>query len=61
MAKQDGLESARVSIAFANDVLLALSCPESGCVLVTDSDRDFARIRRFVQFDFIKPWPGDQG
>jgi predicted nucleic acid-binding protein len=58
MAKQDGLEVARVSKAFANDVLLALSCREAGCVLVTDNERDFLRIRRVVQFDFMKPWPG---
>jgi predicted nucleic acid-binding protein len=58
MAKQQGLEVARVSKAFANDVLLALSCREAGCVLVTDNERDFSRIRRFVPFDFVKPWPG---
>jgi len=58
MARQEGLEVARVSKAFANDVLLALSCREAGCVLVTDNQRDFQRIRRFVQFDFMKPWPG---
>ena len=58
MARQDGLEVGRVSKAFANDVLLALSCREAGCVLVTDNERDFRRIRRFVQFDFTKPWPG---
>ena len=58
MARQDGLEIARVSKAFANDVLLALSCREAGCVLVTDNERDFQRIRRFVQFDFTRPWPG---
>ena len=52
------LHAARVSKAFANDVLLALSCREAGCTLVTDNERDFARIRRFVQFDFMKPWPG---
>ena len=57
MAKQDGLEIPRVSKAFGNDVLLALSCREAGCVLVTDNERDFRRIRRFVQFDFIEPWP----
>jgi predicted nucleic acid-binding protein len=60
MARHEGLEIARVSKAFANDVLLALSCREAGCVLVTDNERDFQRIRRFVQFDFIKPWPGGQ-
>jgi predicted nucleic acid-binding protein len=59
MARQEGLEIGRVSKAFANDVLLALSCREAGCVLVTDNERDFQRIRRFVQFDFMKPWPGE--
>lgn len=60
MARHEGLESARVSKAFANDVLLALSCREAGCVLVTDNQRDFHRIRRFLHFDFMAPWPGGQ-
>ena len=58
MARTEGLEIGRLSKSFANDVLLALSCREAGCVLVTDNERDFERIRRYVQFDFIKPWPG---
>jgi predicted nucleic acid-binding protein len=58
MARTEGLEIARVSKAFANDVLLALSCREAGCVLVTDNERDFSRIRRFTQFEFMRPWPG---
>jgi predicted nucleic acid-binding protein len=57
MARKEGLESGRVSKAFANDVLLALSCREAGCVLVTDNGRDFHRIRQFVQFEFDEPWP----
>jgi predicted nucleic acid-binding protein len=57
MARTEGLEIARVSKAFANDVLLAASCRESGCVLVTDNERDFSRIRRFAHFEFMKPWP----
>ncbi len=57
MAKQEGLEIARVSKAFANDILLALSCRESGCVLVTENDRDFSRIRQFISFEYTKPWP----
>ena len=57
MAKQEGMEIARVSKAFANDLLLALSCRESGCVLITENDRDFSRIRRFVSFEYVKPWP----
>lgn len=60
MARKEGLDTARLSKAFANDVLLALSCREAGCVLVTDNQRDFQRIRRFLRFEFIKPWPGGQ-
>ena len=58
MAMREGLEIARVSKAFANDLLLALSCREAGCVLVTDNARDFQRIRRVVQFDLTSAWPG---
>ena len=57
MARKEGLEIARVSKSFANDVLLALSCREAGCVLVTENERDFQRIRRHVPFDYVKPWP----
>jgi predicted nucleic acid-binding protein len=56
MARKEGLEIPRVSKAFANDVLLALSCREAGCTLVTDNERDFRRIRRFASFQFVKPW-----
>lgn len=59
MAGKEGLEIGRVSKSFANDVLLALSCREEGCVLVTGNARDFRRIRRYVSFDFIEPWPGE--
>ena len=59
MARLEGLEVGRVSKSFANDVLLALSCREAGCVLVTDNVRDFQRIRRYVHFEFTKPWPGE--
>jgi len=59
MRRKEGLEIARVSKAFANDIFLALSCREAGCVLVTDNERDFQRIRRFVAFEFTKPWPGE--
>lgn len=58
MVRKEGLELGRVSKSFANDVLLALSCREAGCVLVTENDRDFKRIRRYVSFDYTKPWPG---
>jgi len=58
MGREEGLEISRVSKAFANDILLALSCREAGCVLVTDNERDFRRIGRFVQFEFTRPWPG---
>jgi predicted nucleic acid-binding protein len=58
LAREEGLEIARLSESFGNDVLLALSCRETGCTLITDNQRDFQRIRRFVQFELLKPWPG---
>jgi predicted nucleic acid-binding protein len=57
MARDEGLELARVSKSFANDVLLALSCREAGCVLVSENDRDFTRIQKYVRFEFVAPWP----
>jgi predicted nucleic acid-binding protein len=57
IAVDEGLDVSRVSKAFGNDVLLALSCREAGVVLVTDNDRDFERIRRRVRFAFVGPWP----
>jgi predicted nucleic acid-binding protein len=61
MAAEEGLEVSRVSKAFGNDVLLALSCREAGVVLVTDNERDFERIRRRLRFEFIGPWPSPRG
>jgi predicted nucleic acid-binding protein len=58
MAQDEGLELGRVSKSFSNDILLALSCREHGCVLVTENERDFRRIQRYVEFEFVKPWPG---
>lgn len=57
LGQREGLELSRLSKAFGNDVLLALSCREAGIVLVTDNQRDFARIARVVAFEFVKPWP----
>lgn len=57
LVQAEGLELAKVSKAFGNDVLLALTCREHGLRLVTENTRDFARIRRHVRFDFAEPWP----
>jgi predicted nucleic acid-binding protein len=57
MMRDEGLELARVSRSFSNDILLALSCREAGCVLVTENNTDFSRIQRFLRFDFVAPWP----
>lgn len=46
-----------VSRSFVNDILLAMSCRESGVVLVTDNVRDFERIAEVCAFDFVPPWP----
>jgi predicted nucleic acid-binding protein len=57
LARQDGLDVARVAKSFGNDVLLALSCREAGVTLVTENRRDFDRIRRVVAFDFVDRLP----
>jgi predicted nucleic acid-binding protein len=57
LVQAEGLELAKVSKAFGNDVLLALTCREHGLCLVTENTRDFARIRRHLRFDFADPWP----
>lgn len=57
LAGREGLEVARVSKAFGNDVLLALSCREADVVLVTENGRDFSRIARIAPFEFAAPWP----
>jgi predicted nucleic acid-binding protein len=57
LSRREGLELPRLSKAFGNDVLLALSCREAGLVLITDNTRDFARIARVTDFEFVEPWP----
>ena len=57
MMRGEGLELSRVPRSFSNDILLALSCREAGCVLVTENARDFSRIQRFLRFEFVAPWP----
>jgi predicted nucleic acid-binding protein len=57
LARREGLEIARLTKAFGNDVLLALSCREAGLVLVTDNRRDFERIGHLAPFQYLDRWP----
>ena len=57
LVQREGLELTRVSKAFGNDVLLAVTCREHGLVLITENTRDFARIAKYVDFRFEAPWP----
>jgi predicted nucleic acid-binding protein len=61
LGRREGLEVGRLSKAFGNDVLLALSCREEGLVLVTDNRRDFDRIARLAPFRFVDRWPSPRG
>jgi predicted nucleic acid-binding protein len=58
IVRHEGLDISRLSKSFGNDVLLALSCRESGMTLVTSNQRDFARIHRVVPLEYVAPWPG---
>ena len=57
LMRREGLELGRTTKAFGNDILLALSCRESGVVLVTENTRDFTRIAKLAPFEFVAPWP----
>jgi len=57
LAHRDGLELSAVRKSFGNDILLAVSCRESGVTLVTDNLSDFRRIRTVLPFEFVGPWP----
>jgi predicted nucleic acid-binding protein len=57
LARQDGLDVSRTAKSFGNDILLALSCRESGVTLVTENRRDFDRIHRVVSFQFVDRLP----
>lgn len=40
-----------------HDVMLAASCRQFGHTLVTANTRDFEKIRKVEQFDFVTPFP----
>ena len=58
MSVNEGLKIAETRMSFLNDLLIAVSCRYSGAVLVTNNDRDFARIARHLGgFVYMAPWP----
>lgn len=58
LALDEGLDLSAMKGSFRNDVLIAASCREHGIVVVTRNERDFTRIRRHLDFEFVAPWPG---
>ena len=50
-------ERGKLPRSFVNDVLLAMSCRESGLTLVTKNLHDFARIAKVRPFEFVSAWP----
>ena len=57
LAQEEHLELSKLGKSFGNDLLLALSCLESGAVLVTENLKDFERIARIKSFRFTDAWP----
>jgi len=57
MAREEGLELRRTPKSFVHDVVLAASCRESGVTLVTGNARDFRRIERWVELEWLEAWP----
>jgi predicted nucleic acid-binding protein len=58
LAWEEGLDRRTLPRSFLNDALLAASCREEGITIVTENARDFLRLQRLVDFEFIPPWPG---
>ena len=56
LAELEGAAVRTLGRTIVNDVLLAVSCREAGVVLVTNNERDFARIRRVLPFDYVRVW-----
>jgi len=50
VARRDPMFRSRVRTLW-NDALIALSARQIGATLVTETVRDFQRLRRYVQFD----------
>jgi predicted nucleic acid-binding protein len=46
-----------IARSFLNDVLIAVSCRESGVTLVTLNEADFRCIQQVERFEFMPPWP----
>ena len=57
MVREEGLELRRAPKSLVNDALLAASCRTRGVTLITDNRRDFERLRPWIGFDFVCPWP----
>ena len=57
LASREGWPSVPSNPSLANDALLAASCREQGCTLVT-SDKDFDRfLPSLGRWRPVKPWP----
>lgn len=60
LAEAEEVTVGQYSRAFANDVLIAMSCREVGAMLVTRNYRDFERVRKVMSFRFVPPWPASR-
>lgn len=57
--RQDGVPYRERPQSLVNDILIAITCQENGCTLVT-ADGDFKMIRAHVRgFTYVPPWPGE--
>ena len=51
------LPSGGVGRSFLNDLLIATSCREAGCTLITSKTKDFELIAEQESFSFMRSWP----
>jgi predicted nucleic acid-binding protein len=57
MARKQKRELRSIPKSLIHDYVLAASCREAGMTLVTENVADFKEVRRYLRFEYVRPWP----
>jgi predicted nucleic acid-binding protein len=57
MARKESRDMRSIPKSLVHDFLLAASCRESEATLLTDNNRDFRLIRKYLEHEHVAPWP----
>jgi len=57
MVRKERRDLRSIPKSLIHDYLLAASCREEGMTLVTENVADFKEVRRYLRFEYTRPWP----